>query len=266
MRVERMLTRGVRGLAVLVAASALAACDVMVSSMNAQGRAGDEWARSYPITADGTLEIVNGNGEVDVTAGDVSQIEVKVERTAKASTDDLAREYLAKVEIAEEVSPNRVRLETRTPPRINRSWAELKYHVIVPETISVSVRNTNGTVVIAGISGDVRAETTNGGVKGRDLSGRVEATSTNGGVVLDLKAISPGGVRAETTNGGIELQVPADAKADVKASVVNGGISLTGLSLEGGERTRRRVEGRLNGGGPRVEVDTTNGGVRISAR
>lgn len=41
---------------------------------------------------------------------------------------------------------------------------------------------------------------------------------------------------------------------------------MTGLTLEGGESTRRRVEGKLNGGGPLVEVETTNGGVRVAAR
>jgi hypothetical protein len=33
-----------------------------------------------------------------------------------------------------------------------------------------------------------------------------------------------------------------------------------------GEKNRRRLEGRLNGGGSRVELATTNGGIHITGR
>ena len=33
-----------------------------------------------------------------------------------------------------------------------------------------------------------------------------------------------------------------------------------------GDNNRRRLEGRLNGGGPRIQIEGTNGGIRLSAR
>ncbi len=49
------------------------------------------------------------------------------------------------------------------------------------------------------------------------------------------------------------------------ARVTNGGINTTGLDFQTtGEQTRRRFEGTLNGGGARVTLQTTNGGVRVS--
>ena len=266
MQAKRVLSLGARVAALAVAAAALSACDVVVSSMNAQGKAQDEWTRTYPISPGGLLEIINGNGEIDVTAGSGLAVEVRAERIARAASDELAKEHLKEVEIREEVSPDRVRLESKVPPRANRRSAEIKYHVVVPAGLSVRVRNTNGAVSVVGVEGQVKAETTNGGIKGRDLSGAVEATATNGGVTLEMTAVAAGGIRAETTNGGVEVQIPGSARADIRASVVNGGINLTGLELEGGEKTRRRVEGRLNGGGPSVAVETTNGGIRIAAR
>jgi hypothetical protein len=262
---HRFLSAAVRVVVLAVAASALGGCDVVVSSMHAQGKAQDEWSRSYPVSQNALLEIVNGNGEVNVTAGSGSQVEVKAERTARAPSDEMAQEYLKQVEIVEEVSADRVRLETKAP-RVGRSHAEIKYHVMVPAGLSVRLKNTNGAVTVVGLKGEVRAETTNGSVKGRELSGTVEATTTNGGVSLDVTTIAAGGIRAETTNGGVDLRIPGDARADIRAAVLNGGISLQGLSLEGGEKTRRRVEGRLNGGGPNVSVETTNGGIKIAAR
>ena len=265
-RPKRVLSLAARVVGLVAAAGALTACDVVVSSMNAQGRAQDEWSKSYPVAPTALLEIVNGNGEIEVTGGAGSTVEVRAERVARAATDEQATEYLKQVEIEEQVSRDHVRLETKVPPRVHRTWAEVKYHVTVPAGLSVRLRNTNGAVTVVGVQGEVKAETTNGGVKGRELAGAVEASTTNGGVTLEMTAVAEGGIRAETTNGGVDLRIPGGAKADIRASVLNGGISLSGLELEGGQKTRRRVEGRLNGGGPTVAVETTNGGIKIAAK
>ena len=47
----------------------------------------------------------------------------------------------------------------------------------------------------------------------------------------------------------------------------NGGISAGDLPIETtGENNRRRLEGRLNGGGARIQIEGTNGGITISGR
>lgn len=266
MHVKRLSAPHVLSLVALAAAAvALAGCDVVVSSLNAKARAEQPWSRTYTLSPAGTVEIVNGNGRITVRGGEGSQVEVKAQIVARSATDEQAQDYLKQIEIREDVGGDRIRLET-TAPRLSGSHAEVQYELVVPRTASLRLNNTNGQIHITGVTGDVKAETTNGGVKGLELAGRVEASTTNGGVDLDLTSVAEGGVRAETTNGGVSVRLPATAKADIRASCVNGGISVTGLELEGGQSTRRRVEGRLNGGGPVVQVETTNGGVRVAAR
>jgi hypothetical protein len=58
----------------------------------------------------------------------------------------------------------------------------------------------------------------------------------------------------------------SSSKASISASITNGGIDATGLTLETTEKTRRRLEGRLNGGGAPIRIEGTNGGIRIAAR
>lgn len=251
--------------AVVAAAVVLAGCDVVVSSLKAKARAEQPWTRTYSLAQDGTVEVVNGNGRITVRGGEGTQVEVTAKIVARSATDQQAQDYLKQIEIREDAGSDHVRLET-TAPRVSGSHAEVQYEIQVPRGASLRLTNTNGQIHITGVAGAVRAETTNGGVKGIELAGRVEASTTNGGVDLDLASVAEGGVRAETTNGGVSVRLPATAKASVRASCVNGGISVTGLELEGGESTRRRVEGRLNGGGPLVDVETTNGGVRVAAR
>jgi putative adhesin len=98
------------------------------------------------------------------------------------------------------------------------------------------------------------------------VSGGIEATTTNGGVDVDLTKVGDAGVKLGCTNGGIKLRLPSDARATISASVSNGGIEANGLQLDTTEGTRRRLEARLNGGGPPIRLEGTNGGIRIGAR
>ncbi|MFI5246634.1 MAG: hypothetical protein ACHQQR_15475, partial [Gemmatimonadales bacterium] len=69
-----------------------------------------------------------------------------------------------------------------------------------------------------------------------------------------------------TVNGGVTLGVPETAKADVLATCTNGGINWSGLKMEVSEQSRRRLEGKMNGGGTSIELSTVNGGVRLRTR
>jgi len=261
MRASRTLSLVVRLTVIGLALVAVSACDVVVSSLESKGKAEDQWTRSYPL-ASGELEIVNTNGSIEVTGADGSQVEVVAERIAKAATDDDAKKVLAELQIGEQVSANRVRLETKPPTGEGRR-IEVKYHIKVPAGVNVRLNSQNGTLDAASLKGEFRAETGNGTIKGRDLTGLVEANTTNGTIRLEVAALASGGVRAETVNGTVELTIPSSSKADVRASCVNGSISVEGIKLDGPEASRRRVEGRLNGGGSKVVLETTNGRVRL---
>jgi len=262
-----------RGSKVIVLAPALlglalvsAGCELAFTDLSAQSK--DEWTRTYALSADGRVEVVNVNGEINVEPSTDGKVHVRAERTAKASTQDAAKELLGKIQIREEATADRVRLETQGPPRgLMSGHYSVRYWVNVPATASVRVENTNGHVQVTGLAGAVEASTTNGGVSGRGLKGRVEASTTNGGVEVDVDAVHTDGIRLETTNGGVSLTLPSSAKADIEAQVTNGGIDTGSLNIERiGQSSRRRLEGRLNGGGPRVRLETTNGGVHISGK
>ena len=80
----------------------------------------------------------------------------------------------------------------------------------------------------------------------------MDARSTNGGVTIDMASVGPDSISLRTTNGGVTLTLPDSAKANLSASCTNGGINVSALDkLEVSEQSRRRLEGRLNGGGTR---------------
>ena len=251
---------------VLPLAVALAGCDVSLGNLTA--RATEEWTHTYPLTAGGEVRIVNTNGRIDVEGVDGSTVEVRAERIARGATDSAARELLPRIVIKEDIKPDRITLETE---RMNGimigAGFEVRYHVRAPKNAVVNVTNTNGQVVVNALAGKVVASTTNGAVKGTNLTGGVDARTTNGSVSIDMASVGPDPVSLETTNGSVTLMLPEKAKATVSASVTNGGITVGALdNFEVTEKSRRRLEGRLNGGGTPVELRTTNGGIRLRSR
>lgn len=232
-----------------------------------RGRAQDTWTRSYTVAKGGRIEILNVNGQVRAEAWTGDTVEVSVEREVNASSDESAGEYLRQVEMREEVAPNHVRVEVKTP-RISFGGVKTAFVLRVPNGVHVDLRTVNGGVRLDDVGGEVRATSTNGGVRGRVReASRLEARTTNGGVDLEVTGAiaADGRVELASVNGGVRLAIPGDTRADVKATCVNGRVKTGDLSIDTeGEASRRRVEGRLNGGGARIELHTTNGGVTLA--
>ena len=120
-------------------AVALAGCDVAFHG-HLTARASDEWTRTYPLTAGGEVRIVNTNGKIEIEGVDGSTVEVRAERIARAATDAAARELLPRIEIKEDVTPDRVSLETERMSGILIGAAfEVQYHVRAPKNAVINV-------------------------------------------------------------------------------------------------------------------------------
>jgi hypothetical protein len=261
------------GLVVIaVFAVGLAACDIAVNGeggfqLGVGAQARDEWTRSYKLSPGSQLEVINVNGQISAEPASGDAVEILAERTARASSEDAAKDLLARTEMREEVSDSRVRIEVRAPRWNGPGGQQIRWTIKVPRGVAVDLRTINGGVTLRGLDSDIRARATNGGIKGSGIkTSNVDASVTNGGVVIELaNAPADGAIDLESVNGGVELALPAESKADITARCVNGGIAVTGLELEiVGEQTRRKVAGKLNGGGARVTLETTNGGVKLS--
>src|SRR3954451_1442845 len=266
---NRMVTRRLLPALVLPLLLASSGCDIVTAEFRSEETA--EWRKSYPLDASGRLEISNVNGKINVQPADGNTVEVVALKKAKGPSSEAAKAALERIEIIDNASPGHVKIETK----MNRSGGgmfnggslQVEYRVKVPAGAEVKVETVNGGIEVTGLKGRVNAETTNGGVQDRDIAGALVATTTNGGLDIDLAQMPEGGVKLECTNGGITVRLPRDAKATISARISNGGISADGLSIETiGDPSRRRLEGRLNGGGPRLDIEGTNGGVRLNGR
>jgi bifunctional DNA-binding transcriptional regulator/antitoxin component of YhaV-PrlF toxin-antitoxin module len=265
-----MRTAGSRltaALCVPVLLVSISACDIVTADFKSRETA--EWRKSYELQPGGRVEVTNINGKIEVEPSSGNTVEIVALKVARAASPEDARQALQRIEIIEDTSPSSVRIETKLPRGtglFRGGNGEVRYTVRVPTSADVRFTTVNGGIELLGLKGRVNAETTNGGIRARDVGGPIDASTTNGGVDVELTRVAEPGVRLECTNGGIKLRLPSSAKATISASVTNGGIDADGLAIDTTESSRRRLEGRLNGGGPNIRIAGTNGGITIAGR
>jgi hypothetical protein len=266
--------------ATLVVGLATAACDIKTTASGdfsfdiAGGKAEETWSRTYKVAPAGRFELINVNGRITAEPTDGAEVVVEGRKSVKARTDEAAKDLLSKLEIREEVGDTTVRVESR-PPRISGfNNHQIEWTVKVPKGVIVDLRTVNGGVRLNDLANEIHAKTTNGGIKGENIDASlIEASAVNGGVEINLGTALDASdtIELETVNGGVQLGLTSDSKATIAARCVNGGVNVDDLEIaKDGDpdandyERRRRLNGTMNGGGAKVNLNTTNGGIHLS--
>ena len=130
-----------------------------------------------------------------------------------------------------------------------------------------TLRTTNGRVWADGIRGALQASTSNGGIQARmhqpEPHRPVKLSTSNGGIELTMDSLQDNEVRATTSNGGITVKLPSKIGARLRArtsqSAIHTDFEVVREVLDG----KNRLEGVIGGGGPTLELTTSNGAIRL---
>ncbi|NNE99709.1 MAG: DUF4097 family beta strand repeat protein [Pyrinomonadaceae bacterium] len=203
------------------------------------------------------------NGGISVKGEDRADILVRACVRVWGNTEADANSALKSINIS--TSP--VVKAENTP---EKGWS-VSYEILVPKTTNLKLTAHNGGISIKSVTGNLEFETTNGGVSLSEVGGNVKGFTTNGGISVNLSGarFNGNGLNVETKNGGVSLRLPSNYAADVETGTVNGGLSSDFKELQAEKKGRwyrnKQISARINGGGPKIRVVTTNGGVRIKS-
>jgi DUF4097 and DUF4098 domain-containing protein YvlB len=252
----------------------------------------DRFQKTYPLQAGGTVTLDNVNGGVTVEAWDRNEVQVVADKEVKANDSDAAKKAMQQVQIQVGNSAGKLAIVTKLPKRDNGlfEWMagknvniNVKYQIKVPrnaaldlETVNGGVRlvgthgkaeveTTNGALEIDGVHGNLDLETTNGSISVVRSAGAVKAETTNGSIEVELSEVPDGSdLSFETTNGAVSVRLPRDIRVSLDAATSNGRVTSE-FEVEGAEpgKSRRHLSGDINGGGGKLRVRSTNGGVTI---
>ncbi|HEY0511775.1 MAG TPA: DUF4097 family beta strand repeat-containing protein [Thermoanaerobaculia bacterium] len=249
----------------------------------------ERFDQTVPLRS-GEVRLANVNGGIVFEAWDRGEVRIEAEKQVRAGNDETAHKLMSQIRI--EVTPGRsgLRIDTHIPKSESGLFDGLfgdsvsvgvSYKIHVPRQASIEVVDSNGGIRLTGTRGNAHLHTTNGGLAVEDVQGDMDLETTNGSIGVDrssgaLKAVTTnGGIKAEladlsagadlsleTTNGGVSLRLPRDARFSVDAETSNGGVA-SDFPVQGGQPGRRSLKGDVNGGGSKVVIRTTNGGVHI---
>ncbi|MGA2354735.1 MAG: DUF4097 family beta strand repeat-containing protein [Terriglobales bacterium] len=246
------------------------------------GARADDWSKTYELTGKPDLRVDARDASIHVDVWDQNKIEAHV--TTRGWKIGIGS---GELEIVEHQQGNAVDIELRQAHGnhfsigINTRHTELEIHM--PRSARVNVHSGDGAIVAKGLQGELDFSTSDGSLELEDVDGTLHARSSDGSVhvsgrfdVLDL-GTSDGRIEAEarpgsqvreaweirSSDGSVTLRIPGDLAADVELHTSDGSIT-TGIpiAVEGSVRSHD-LHGKLNGGGNRLTLHTSDGSVRL---
>jgi len=246
-------------------------CALLVLALGARasdhsGSLTEEFHQTYAITSDGRIELDNINGAVHISSWDRN--EVKVDAVKYADTKERLDE--AKIEI--ESGKDYLSIETKYPDH-DHTWnwgshnnpAGVEYTLTVPRNVRLDeIKLINGSLDVAGMSGEVHASCINGRLEAHDLFGRAELSTINGRLEAKFDRLDRQSVELSSVNGSVDLTIPSDSNAEIEASTVSGNINNDfGLHVNHHHFVGHDLRGELGSGGARIKLSNVNGKVEI---
>lgn len=127
------------------------------------------------------------------------------------------------------------------------------------------LRTSNGNVDVRGLRGSLDATTSNSAITAEisRSSSDVRLNTNNGSINLELPPDFAAGIRAHTSNSSITVHLPPSINAHVIASTNNDSINSEFEMTVHGEISKTHLEGDIGRGGPLVDLETSNGSIRI---
>ena len=227
----------------------------------------ETFTHTYALNPDGVIHLDNVNGDIDITGWDKAEVSLVAEKRAR-NDDELKR-----IEIIIEDSPARLVIKTKYSKQ--GSWhffgnwndASVHYKLMVPAGARLDkIDSVNSNITVDGVKGTVNLETVNGRIRASGLMADAKIESVNGGLRADFASLeNVHDVKLESVNGGAEVGLPKGANASLRTSSVNGGSSID-QPIKLHKSGRHSLSGEIGTGGPRIEIETVNGGISIRER
>ncbi len=247
---------------------------------------------SFSASPGGGLQVKTDAGKINVTTHNNPTILVKVEIDGQ-DQDDFSVEFIPKNGnlqiIGDRYNKNnnwrwskqlRVSFNITVPSKYNVQLSTAGGSLRIEDLIgNVDIHTSGGSIDLGNISGDVQAKTSGGTIKAGNINGNVLLYTSGGSIKVgevqgELSAKTSGGsikatfaqqitqnTELKTSGGSIEATLPAQIRVDLKASTSGGRVSSD--FLVNGEISKRKIEGKINGGGPKLILHTSGGSVKI---
>jgi len=238
----------------------------------------DEWNRQYSVSGRPELHLSTGDGSVEFAVSEGKQVGVSVRTEGWNIGPDGVR-------IEEHQSGDRIEVTIHTQHANSFCFfCKRMIHVDVhlPAEANLDLHTGDGSIKGSHVHGNLYLNTGDGSIELENVGGQLSAHSGDGSIRVDGKFASlkvetgDGSIHAEVDrgskmegswylhsgDGSIELRVPEDLAADIDARTGDGSIHSDLAALDHADTRRNSLRGKLNGGGPLLELRSGDGSIR----
>jgi len=237
----------------------------------------DDWNKDFTISGKPEVVVETNDANLIVHSSGDGKVSARVTtRGYRISPDD--------VRIDARQSGNRVEVEIKVPPHHMQFGSySIRVDLDVPRATDLNLHTKDGNVEVSGVQGSAHINSGDGNMDLRDLGGELIASTGDGNIraegrfeLLDLHT-GDGNITADanqgsrisstwalrTGDGNIELRLPSDAHADLDAHTGDGKVRVDFTVETSGSLSENTIRGKMNGGGPTLELRTGDGDLRI---
>jgi putative adhesin len=243
-----------------------------------------EFRRTVDLDARGAVSIETFKGSVEVETWDQARAEIfaRIEPDTSCGDDAYQAERVRLTEIAVASGGSKLkirsdydRLQDLPYIRITGDGYDMAcnahpfvhYRIRMPRTARLDLQDHKSKIAVAGLRADARIVSHKGVIEVKDHDGALDLTTHKGDARVEFARLG-GDSRFETHKGDVDISLPKSAAFDLEAHVGRAGSLDSGFQLAEREWTRRHrfYEEKVNGGGPRLQLTTHNGALRLNAK
>jgi hypothetical protein len=241
----------------------------------------EDWSKSYTVGAKPSLRVDTNDSSIEVSRGTGNTI------AARVTTNDQPIGSNG-VRVTEHQDGDKVEISVHVPNQVgfHLGWnvnRRVRIEVQVPAETGLDLHSSDGHITVDGTTGGAHIDTSDGAIEVRNFSGPIRARTSDGhitvdGVVSEVYLHSGDGhidltARQGSTidrgwlvhsgDGRVEVKLPESFSAEIYAHTGDGHITMDFPVTVSGAIDRRRMRGKLNGGGELLEISTGDGSIHV---
>jgi len=213
--------------------------------------------RRFELAAGGSLDLSSINGEIDITTTSGTAVDIKAVKKSDHKGE------IEKVEVVFEPGKDFLKVYVKYSRRNTR--AKVDFKLAVPERLArVHIKSINGKIDCTGKFSDLTLKTVNGRIDFAGSFRNARLDAVNGKIDLSQEPLLAGDLTVSTVNGAVDIELNRKSAFTIEGETINGSIDNEfGLEVKR-HLVGRSLEGRVNGGGFKVKIETVNGSIDIS--
>lgn len=128
---------------------------------------------------------------------------------------------------------------------------------------AVDADTSGGSITLARIQGEVRARSSGGNIRIEDALGTVDASTSGGSITARISQQPRSDSKLSTSGGGVTVTLAPTIRVDLDARASGGGVRSDIPVTTQGTQEDDSLQGKVNGGGPKLVLRTSGGGIRV---